>query len=248
MKRLFDFFASFVGLVVLSPILLLFIFLICSYDKSSPFYIAPRVGLNGVPFRMAKLRSMTVGADKTGVDSTGDNDVRITPVGKLIRKLKVDELLQLWNVLIGDMSLVGPRPNVLRETLMYTPVESNLLTVKPGITDFASIVFADEGKILRDSPDPDLSYHQLIRPGKSALGLFYIEHSSFLLDLLILNITLLSFFSRSLALRINTFTLRFLGAPPHLLEVASRLTRLQPTPPPGSSSVVTSRDCVSPGS
>lgn len=244
MKRLLDFAASALGLIALSPVLLLFIFLVWLQDKSSPFYVAPRIGLHGDPFRMVKLRSMTVDADKTGVDSTGDNDFRITPVGRLIRKYKVDELMQLWNVLIGDMSLVGPRPNVKRETDMYTSVERALLDVKPGITDFSSIVFADEGRILRDCPDPDISYHQLIRPGKSSLGLFYIKHRSTALDLKIIMITLLSLFSRDFALRANCYVLRRLHAPPELLRIAARRGPLVPTPPPGCTSVITSRGGV----
>lgn len=242
MKRLFDILASAIGLFLLFPVLSVFIFLVWFEDKSSPFYIAPRIGLHGIPFRMVKLRSMSVGADATGVDSTGDNDVRITSVGKLIRKYKLDELMQLWNVLIGQMSLVGPRPNVERETNMYTSVERILLTVKPGITDFASIVFADEGRILRDCSDPDVSYHQLIRPGKSALGIFYINHRSLFLDIQIILVTLLSLFSRELALRANVSILSRLGASADLINIASRRDPLVPSPPPGSTLVVTSRD------
>ncbi len=242
MKRVFDFSISAIGLVFLCPVLLAFSFLVWHYDGSTPFYIAPRIGMNGIPFSMVKLRSMSVGADRSGVDSTGENDVRITPIGKIIRKYKIDELMQLWNVLIGQMSLVGPRPNVQRETDMYTSVERDLLTVKPGITDFASIVFADEGIILKDSLDPDISYHQLIRPGKSELGLFYIQNSSFLLDVQIVVVTLLSLFSRSLALSASHAILSRLGAGASLLDIASRRYPLVPSPPPGSTTVVTSRE------
>ena len=118
---------------------------------------------------------MSISADKNGVNSTSLNDARITPVGHKIRKYKLDEFTQLWNVLIGDMSLVGPRPNVLVDTNLYTKVERKLLTVRPGITDFSSIVFSDEGKILENKKDPNLSYNQFIRPWKSRLGLIYIE-------------------------------------------------------------------------
>ena len=132
-----------------SPVLLPVMFLVWWQDRHSPFYVASRVGLDQRPFRMVKLRSMRIGADKSGVDSTSAGDSRITPVGHFIRRYKLDELTQLWNVLIGDMSLVGPRPNVERETRLYTDLEQRLLTVKPGITDYASIVFADEGEILQ---------------------------------------------------------------------------------------------------
>jgi len=241
MKRFIDLFASVMGFIFFSPLLLVFIFMIWLQDKYSPFYIAPRIGQYGIPFRMVKLRSMTVHADNSGVDSTADNDQRITPVGKIVRRYKLDELMQLWNVFNGEMSLVGPRPNVEREIDMYTAVERRLLSVKPGITDFASLVFADEGRILRGAPDPDITYHQLIRPYKSALGLFYIDHRSLWLDILIIVLTILSLFSRSLALRLNHLVLANIGASPELLCVASRLGPLVPSPPPGATSIVTSR-------
>ena len=160
------------------PIMLPVIILVWLQDLKSPFYIADRVGKNRKIFKMVKLRSMVIGADKSGVDSTGANDSRITTIGKLIRKFKLDEISQLWNVLLGDMSLVGPRPNVKTETDMYTEEEGLLLSVKPGITDFSSIVFSDEGDILANKIDPDLSYNQLIRPWKSRLGIIYIKNQS----------------------------------------------------------------------
>ena len=165
MKRLLDIVFSFSGLIMLSPILIIFMYLVYRQDKESPFYMAPRVGINNTIFKMAKLRSMVSNADKSGVDSTSANDSRITPIGHKIRKYKLDELTQLWNVFIGDMSLVGPRPNVQRDVDLYTKDEKNLLNVRPGITDFSSIVFSDEGGILKDREDPDLSYNQLIPTG-----------------------------------------------------------------------------------
>lgn len=242
MKRLFDTIASFFGLLMASPVLLPVMFLVWRQDGHSPFYVAPRVGKDGVPFKMMKLRSMVVNADKTGVDSTGANDRRITPVGHFIRRYKLDELTQLWNVLIGDMSLVGPRPNVERETDLYTPVERRLLTVKPGITDFSSIVFSDEGDILKDQPDPDIAYNQLIRPGKSLLGLFYIENRSLLLDVQLCWLTVVAILSRQTALSSIQLLLQRLGADPTLLELAARQRPLTPRPPPGGTKVVTSRD------
>ena len=142
MKRLFDINVSLIGLLVLSPVLLPVMFLVWRQDGHSPFYIAPRVGKGERIFRMVKLRSMVINADKSGVDSTSGNDSRITSVGHFIRRYKLDELTELWNVLLGDMSLVGPRPNVQRETNLYSEVEKELLSVRPGITDFSSIVFS----------------------------------------------------------------------------------------------------------
>ena len=149
MKRVFDIGFSLFGLLLMSPVLLLFMFLVWIQDYHYPFYIAPRVGRRGKIFQAVKLRSMVVGADKTGVDSTSTEDKRITWIGHIIRRYKLDEFPQLWNVLKGDMSLVGPRPNVEREVTLYTEEERHLLDVRPGITDLASIVFSDEGKIIK---------------------------------------------------------------------------------------------------
>lgn len=240
-KRLLDLLVSFTGLVLASPVLLPVMFLVWWQDRHSPFYVASRVGLGQQPFRMVKLRSMRIGADKSGVDSTSAGDSRITPVGHFIRRYKLDELTQLWNVLIGDMSLVGPRPNVERETRLYTPIEQGLLMVKPGITDYASIVFADEGDILQGHADPDLAYNQLIRPWKSRLGLFYIERRSLLLDLKLVFLTAVAIMSREKALRAVTQDLEQRGAPTDLVLVARRSERLVPHPPPGADEVVTSR-------
>ncbi len=240
-KRVFDIVISGFGLVLVSPILLPVMFLVWWQDKHSPFYVAPRVGLYGQTFKMVKLRSMIVNADRSGVDSTGANDRRITPVGHFIRRFKLDELTQLWNVLIGDMGLVGPRPNVQRETDLYTPVERGLLNVKPGITDFASIVFSDEGDILKDQADADIAYNQLIRPGKSLLGLFYIAHQSLWLDIKLCLLTVVAILSRERALVGIQAVLSDLNAPGKLRGLASRSTPLRPMPPPGGNRIVTSR-------
>mgnify|MGYP000253332161 CR=1 FL=1 len=166
-------------------------FLVWLDDRHSPFYISNRVGKGGGIFRIYKLRSMVKNADKSGVSSTAEDDNRITTVGHLIRKFKLDELPQLWNVFKGDMSLVWPRPNTEAGTDFYTSAEKKILNVRPGITDFSSIVFSDEGNILAGSDDPDLKYNQVIRPWKSRLAIFYIDHSSFVIDIKILFIKIL---------------------------------------------------------
>lgn len=242
MKRFFDIIMSSLGLVFALPILIPVIFLVWLQDKHRPFYVAPRVGLNETTFMMVKLRSMVVNAHKTGVDSTSANDKRITTIGKFIRKFKLDELTQLWNVLKGDMSLVGPRPNVERETNLYTHEEKKLLSVKPGITDFSSIVFSDEGDILKDALDPDITYNQLIRPGKSKLGIFYIQNQSTFLDLKLCFYTLVAIFSRKNALKLVTKTLQNLNADEALIQIAARVNPLKPSPPPGAKKIVTNRD------
>ena len=240
-KRLLDIVISLIGLICFSPILLFASILVWSKDKKSPFYIPPRVGKKGKIFYMVKLRSMVVNADKTGVDSTSNNDLRITSVGQKIRKYKLDELTQLWNVLLGDMSLVGPRPNVKAEVDLYTDVEKELLSIKPGITDFSSIVFSDEGKILEDKKDPDLAYHQLIRPWKSRLGLIYIKHRSITLDFEIIIYTLVALISKRTALNWVSKKLEKFRVDKDLVNISKREIELFPYPPPGAHYVITSR-------
>ncbi len=242
MKRLFDLIFSFLGILILLPIITFACLLIFLQDRSHPFYIANRVGKNNTNFRMIKLRSMIVNADKSKVDSTSSNDPRITRIGKFIRKFKLDELTQLYNVFIGEMSLVGPRPNVKRETDIYTRVEKKLLRVKPGITDIASIVFSDESEILKKVEDPDITYNQLIRPWKSRLGLFYITKQSLSLDIIIIFLTLLSIFSRKISLSILYIIMVKLNAPSDLSRIILRIDNLKPLPPPGSNKLVLSRD------
>ena len=241
LKRGVDILLSLLGLILASPILIPVMFLVWKQDRHSPFYVAERMGKKEKPFKMVKLRSMIKNADAQGIDSTGANDMRITPVGHFIRNYKLDELTQLWNVLKGDMSLVGPRPNVKRETDLYTSQEKVLLSVKPGITDFASIVYSDEGEILADKDDPDIAYNQLIRPGKSRLGLFYIQKKNLLVDLSLILFTALAIVSKRRALKAVVGLLKVLRAPQELLEIASREKPLTPQPPPGSTQVVTSR-------
>jgi len=241
MKRLFDILISLLGLIILSPVLLVFMYLVYHQDKHSPFYVAPRVGKDGLMFKMLKLRSMSVNADKSGVDSTSVDDVRITPIGHKIRRYKLDEFTQLWNVLIGDMSLVGPRPNVVSDTDLYTDIEKGLLVVRPGITDFSSIVFSDEGEILEGREDPDLSYNQLIRPWKSRLGLIYIKNQSLLLDVQLILYTVVAIISKPKALNWVTKKLNNLDVDLDTVEVSKRVVDLFPFPPPGSDEIVSSR-------
>ena len=191
---------------------------------------------------MVKFRSMVKNADRAGIDSTSANDQRITGIGRFIRRFKIDELPQLWNVAKGDMSLVGPRPNVVREVDLYTAEERHLLDARPGITDLASIVFADEGDILADKADPDIAYNQLIRPGKSRLGLFYVDNRTTLMDLRILRLTLTNSLNRERALQAVSTLLGRAGAPDDLVRLATREDDLVAAPPPGADAIVTTRD------
>jgi lipopolysaccharide/colanic/teichoic acid biosynthesis glycosyltransferase len=245
MKRAFDLVASLAGLIVLSPLMILLCAAISVQDGHSPFYVAPRVGRGGKLFRMVKLRSMVVRADRTGVDSTSGNDPRITSIGRFVRRFKFDEVPQLWNVLKGEMSLVGPRPNVTREVALYTVDEQRLLSIPPGITDPASIVFADEGEILRGSDDPDLRYNQVIRPWKSRMALIYVRNSGPVsLDLRIIALTIRSAIDRRASLRGVAQLLADLGADSAVVQVALRETALPVAPPPGATAVVQSRDPI----
>lgn len=242
MKRVIDFSAAVFGGLLLTPLLVTVAFLVWLQDRRSPFYIAPRVARGGGTFDMVKFRSMVKNADRAGVDSTSANDQRITGIGRFIRRFKIDELPQLWNVAKGDMSLVGPRPNVVREVDLYTAEERHLLDARPGITDLASIVFADEGDILADTADPDIAYNQLIRPGKSRLGLFYVDNRTTLMDLRILHLTVTNSLNRERALQAVSTLLGRVGAPDDLVRLATREDDLVAAPPPGADAIVTTRD------
>lgn len=188
-KRVFDFLGAVLGLCVLCPFLLWIAWKIRSADKGPVFYNATRVGRFGKPFRLYKFRTMVVDAEKLGASSTSDDDPRITQIGKSLRRNKLDELPQLINVLMGDMSLVGPRPEVKRFTDLYDNKEKIILTVRPGITDWASIWNSDEASVLAGEVDPDGAYIKNIRPTKLRLQLKYIRERSFRVDLKLIFLT-----------------------------------------------------------
>ncbi len=236
-KRIFDIIFSLIGLLFFFPFLILFAIFVWSYDKKSPLYISPRIGKNFEIFNLIKIRTMTVSTYKNNVKSTSANDPRITPVGKIIRKYKIDELVQLCNVLVGNMSLVGPRPNVKSEVDLYTQIERELLLVKPGITDFSSIIFSDEGKILENKENPDVAYRQLIRPWKSRLGLIYIKHQSILLDFKLIILTLLGIIAKPIAIKLIIKELIKFKVDKNLIDIASRKVELFPFFPPGSDKI-----------
>lgn len=161
-------------------------------DGGPVFYRGARVGLNGRLFKIFKFRTMVVDAEKIGGSSTSDDDERITKIGKKLRKYKLDELPQLLNVLVGDMSIVGPRPEVKYYTDQFNEEERLILSVRPGITDWASIWNADEGAVLAGAEDPDKAYEELIRPTKLGLQLKYVEKKSFFVDIKIIFLTILA--------------------------------------------------------
>ena len=174
MIRFFDFILSLVGLVVLAPIFIVLAIWIKIDSKGSVFYKQVRVGQNGIDFGLFKFRSMVVDADKKGLITVGGRDPRITRSGYFIRKYKLDELPQLINVLVGDMSLVGPRPEVRKYVDLYTDEQQKVLSVKPGITDYASIEYMDENEILGKSSDPEKTYIEEIMPEKIKYNMKYI--------------------------------------------------------------------------
>ena len=186
MKRIFDIAFSFLGLLLLLPLLFLIAIMIKKEDYGPVFYRGERVGKNGMLFRIYKFRTMVVNAEKIGPSSTSDDDPRITKIGRFLRKYKLDELPQLINVLKGEMSFVGPRPEVKKFTDLYTEEEKAILSVRPGITDWASLWNSDEGSILAGVEDPDRVYMEKIRPEKIRLQLKYVRERSLWVDIKII--------------------------------------------------------------
>jgi len=178
MIRIFDIVFSFLGIIILLPLFLLIYILVIIESKGGGFYIQERVGKNGVDFKLLKFRSMRIGSDVKGLLTVGSIDPRLTKTGILIRRFKLDELPQLFNVFIGDMSLVGPRPEVSKYVKLYSKDQQKILSVRPGITDYASIVYVDENSILGNSINPEKVYIEEIMPNKLKLNLKYIENRS----------------------------------------------------------------------
>lgn len=199
MKRLFDISTSIFGLLAFSPLLIIIAYFIKKGDHGPVFFRGERVGKNGKMFRIYKFRTMVVNADKIGGSSTADDDPRLTNIGKRIRKYKIDELPQLINVLKGEMSFVGPRPEVKHYVKMYTEEEKAILSVRPGITDWASLWNSNEGALLAGQADPERTYLEQIRPEKIRLQLKYVRERSLRTDFKIIMLTL-----KELALRKQT--------------------------------------------
>jgi lipopolysaccharide/colanic/teichoic acid biosynthesis glycosyltransferase len=185
-KRLFDLIASSIGIILLSPLLLLVCLLIL-IDAGLPlFYKQKRVGKNNVDFLLFKFRSMKNNSDKKGLLTVGSNDHRITRSGYFLRKYKLDELPQLFNVLKGDMSMVGPRPEVRKYVDLYSEEQKEVLAIKPGITDYASIEYSNENELLAQSPEPEKLYIEEVMPKKLSLNKKYIHSASMATDLKII--------------------------------------------------------------
>ena len=197
MKRLFDILSASVVLLLFSPLLLLIACIIQCGSKGGIFYRQERIGKNGKIFRLYKFRTMRPNSDKGSLITIGGRDQRITKEGYFLRKYKLDELPQLINILKGEMSVVGPRPEVKKYVDLYTETQRKVLDVKPGLTDWASISYIDENEILGKSSNPEKTYIEEIMPAKLALNLKYIEDISLLTDLKIIFLTFFKIFRRS---------------------------------------------------
>ncbi|MDQ2863886.1 MAG: sugar transferase [Bacteroidota bacterium] len=196
MIRFFDILFSLVGIIVLSPVLMIIYFLVIIETKGGGFYIQKRVGRGGKIFKLYKFRSMSVGADKKGLITVGGSDPRMTRMGIFIRRFKLDELPQLFNVLNGTMSLVGPRPEVQKYVELYTPAQYEVLSVKPGITDYASIEYVNENIVLGKADNPEKIYIDEILPAKIQLNMKYIQNRSLKEYFFIIFLTLWSIIKR----------------------------------------------------
>lgn len=186
LKRAFDIVFASVALLLLLPLLALFALAVALSSPGGAFFRQVRVGRGGREFRLLKFRSMRPGSEARGQLTIGGRDPRITPVGRFLRKTKLDELPQLWNVLAGDMSIVGPRPEVPRYVALYTAGQRAVLGVRPGITGMASLDYVDENELLAKASDPERAYVEEVMPAKLALDLRYVRERSMLLDLRII--------------------------------------------------------------
>jgi len=182
-KRIFDIFFSFFGLIILSPFLLLIALLLALESRGGVFFIQKRVGRNNKDFRLIKFRTMKVHSEHKGLFTIGQRDPRVTRMGYFLRKYKIDEFPQLINVIKGDMSIVGPRPEVRKYVELYTPDQSLVLSVRPGITGLASLEYVHENKILGESDNPEETYLKEMMPRKLELNIEYVRSNNFRSDL-----------------------------------------------------------------
>jgi lipopolysaccharide/colanic/teichoic acid biosynthesis glycosyltransferase len=191
MKRIFDLLFTILGLIILLPFFALIAIWVMLDSRGGVFYRQERIGKDQKPFKLLKFRSMRTGADKQGLLTVGMKDSRITRSGFYLRKYKLDELPQLINVLLGDMSLVGPRPEVEKYVKLYSQEQLKVLSVRPGITDLASIKYRNENDVLASFEDAEAGYIQSVMPDKLKLNLMYIQNRSLLMDLRIILTTVL---------------------------------------------------------
>lgn len=192
LKRTFDICASFLGIIVLLPMFAIVSLIIAMSSRGGVFFKQVRVGKNGKQFKIIKFRTMVVDAEAKGLQITVGKDMRITGIGKFLRKTKLDELPQLFNVFVGQMSFVGPRPEVCKYVDLYTPYQKNILRVRPGITELASIVYRDENEVLANSQDPEQTYINIVMQEKLKLNIQYIQKLGFWYDIYLIFKTFLA--------------------------------------------------------
>ncbi len=185
-KRLFDILSASIALILLSPLLLILAIAIAASSPGGVFFRQVRVGQGGKHFHLLKFRSMRPGSEKAGQITVGERDPRITSIGHFLRRTKLDELPQLLNILMGDMSIVGPRPEVPKYVALYSADQRRVLDVRPGLTSLASIAYINENELLGRSKDPERTYVEEVMPAKLALDLQYVDRRSFLFDLKII--------------------------------------------------------------
>lgn len=178
MIRVLDIVFALAGIIILFPLMVIIYILVIMESRGGGFFIQNRVGKNGIDFKLLKFRSMRMGSEKKGLITVGEKDFRLTKTGSFIRKFKLDELPQLLNVLKGDMSLVGPRPEVRKYVELYSSRQRMVLSVRPGITDYASIEYVNENSILGSAIDPEKVYIEEILPEKIRLNMKYIQNQS----------------------------------------------------------------------
>ncbi|HRD54256.1 MAG TPA: sugar transferase [Flavobacteriales bacterium] len=195
-KRAFDFAASACALLVLAPLLAVTAALVALGSPGGAFFRQVRVGLGGREFHLLKFRTMRPGSEAKGQITVGGRDPRITRIGYILRKTKLDELPQLWNIVLGDMSIVGPRPEVPRYVAMYNDEQREVLRVRPGLTSLASIAYINENEVLGRASDPERAYVEEVMPAKLALDLRYLRERSIMLDLRIIARTAFKLFGR----------------------------------------------------
>lgn len=193
-KRLFDITTSLIALILLLPLIIVVSILIMSDSKGGAFFHQIRVGQKGREFKLHKFRTMRPAAESSGQLTVGMRDSRITKIGYTLRRYKLDELPQLWNILVGEMSVVGPRPEVPKYVGMYNAEQRKVLNVRPGLTDYASIKYVNENEVLEKSSNPEKTYIEEIMPEKLQLNLKYIEEQSLITDLKILSATFKAIF------------------------------------------------------
>lgn len=194
MKRPFDIVASLLGIVLLSPLMLFIAIWVKAGSAGPVFFRQVRVGKNGKHFRIWKFRTMASDAEQSGQITTGTDDPRVTRAGYFLRKYKLDEIPQLINVLSGQMSIVGPRPEVPAYVRLYNQEQQQVLSVRPGITDYASLEYANESRVLEQYPDPEIAYREVVMPAKLQLNLKYIREQGFFTDIKIILQTLMKIF------------------------------------------------------